>query len=131
VRAPREPVNETLRRFYESLLGVLRQPVVRDGQWRLLECASAWEGNWTSDGFIAWTWDTPDGQRRLIAVNYAGSQAQCYVRVPFSDLAGHQVRLKDLMGPASYDRDGNELVSRGLYLDVPAWSYHVFEMTTS
>ena len=30
------------------LLAVLRQPVVRDGQWRLLECAPAWEGNWTS-----------------------------------------------------------------------------------
>jgi hypothetical protein len=34
------------------------------------------------------------------------------------------------MGPASYDRDGSDLVSRGLYLDLPAWSYDVFEMTT-
>ena len=24
--------------------------------------------------------------------------------------------------------DGDELVARGLYLDVPAWSHHVFEM---
>jgi hypothetical protein len=32
------------------------------------------------------------------------------------------------MGPASYDRDGDDLVSRGLYLDLPPWSYHVFEM---
>jgi hypothetical protein len=103
--------------------------VVRDGQWRLLECAPAWDGNGTSDRFIAWTWETRQRERRLIAVNYARTQGQCYVRLPFSDLAGHQVRLKDLMGPAGYDRDGSELVSRGLYLDVPAWSYHVFEMT--
>jgi hypothetical protein len=40
------------------------------------------------------------------------------------------VRLKDVMGPASYDRDGSELLSRGLYLDVPAWAYHVFDVTT-
>ncbi len=40
------------------------------------------------------------------------------------------VRLKDRMGPASYDRAGDDLVSRGLYLDVPAWSYHVFDMAT-
>ena len=26
------------------------------------------------------------------------------------------------------ERDGNELQSRGLYLDVPAWQYHVFEI---
>jgi hypothetical protein len=129
VRAPQEPVDEGLRRFYDGLLTVLRQPAVRDGQWRLLECVPAWDGSGTWDGFIAWSWEA-DGQRRLIAVNYAGSQGQCYVRLPFPDLGGRAVRLKDLMGPASYDRDGSDLVSRGLYLDVPAWSYHVFEVTT-
>ncbi len=56
VRAPLEPADETLEQFYERLLAVLRQPAVRDGQWRLLECAPAWDGNWTSDCFIAWSW---------------------------------------------------------------------------
>jgi hypothetical protein len=128
VRAPGEPVNEALQRFYGELLGVLRPPVMRDGQRRLLECGPAWEGNRTWDGFIAWCWDGPDGQRRLITVNYAPNQGQCYVRLPVADLGGRTVRLKDLMGPASYDRDGSDLVSRGLYLDVPAWNYHVFEI---
>jgi hypothetical protein len=109
---------------------VLRQPTVRDGEWRLLDCAPAWDGNWTSDCFIAWSWQGGDAQRRLIAVNYAGNQSQCYVRLPFSDLTGHTARLKDLMGPASFDRDGNDLVSRGLYLDMAPWSYHVFEVST-
>ena len=66
----------------------------------------------------------------LIAVNYAANQSQCYVRLPFPDLAGRTVRLQDLMGPASYDRDGDDLVSRGLYLDLPPWGYHVFDVTT-
>ena len=34
-----------------------------------------------------------------------------------------------MMGPASYERDGTDLVSRGLYLDLPPWRYHVFELT--
>ena len=38
-----------------------------------------------------------------------------YVRMPFADLAERTVRLRDLMGPASYDRDGDDLVARGLY----------------
>jgi len=41
------------------------------------------------------------------------------------------VRLKDLTGPASYDRDGGDLVPRGLYLDLPPWGYHVFEVTAA
>ena len=36
VRAPSEPGDAVLQRFYDSLLPVLRQPAVRDGQWRLL-----------------------------------------------------------------------------------------------
>jgi hypothetical protein len=39
------------------------------------------------------------------------------------------VRLKDLTGSASYDREGSDLVSRGLYLDLSPWGYHVFDMT--
>jgi glycosidase len=128
VRAPVEPVDDTLHGFYDLLLTALRDPVVRDGQWRLLECVPAWDGNGTSDGFIAWCWETPDRQRRVIAVNYAANQGQCYVRLPFSDLGGHAFRLVDLMGPARYDRDGSDLESRGLYLDVPPWSYHVVEI---
>jgi hypothetical protein len=129
VRAPQEPVDARLQGFYEKLMAVLRQPVFKDGTWSLLELVPAWEGNWTWDCFIAWSWQRHDGARRLVAVNYANNQSQCYVRIPFSDLAGHTVRLKDMMGSTGFDRDGKDLVSRGLYLDLPPWSYHVFEMT--
>ena len=128
VRAPEEPVDETVRRFHEGLLAVLRQPVVRDGAWRLLECVPAWEGNWTWDGFIAWCWQGGDGQRMLVALNYAGHQGQCYVRLPFDDLRGRPVRLQDRLSAAVYDRSGDELAARGLYLDLPAWGHHVFEV---
>jgi len=33
------------------------------------------------------------------------------------------------MSNAVYDRDGNDLLSKGMYLDMPAWGYHVFEMS--
>jgi hypothetical protein len=108
---------------------MLRQPSIRDGAWSLVDCAPAWDGNWTSDCFIAWSWQGADGQRRLIAVNYADIQSQCYVAIPFPELSDRKVRLKDLTGRATYDRDGNELTSRGPYIDLPAWAYHVFEMT--
>jgi len=128
VRAPVEPTDETLQLFYERLLAVLRQPAFRDGQWRLLECVPAWDGNGTYDCFIAWTWQGPDNQRRLIAVNYSGHSSQCYVHLPFPGLAGRTLRFKDLMSAACYDRDGNGLAARGLYLDLPAWNHHVFEV---
>jgi hypothetical protein len=128
VRGPQESPDPSRQRFYESLLAVLRQPAAREGQWALLECVPAWDGNGTWDDFLAWSWHAKDGHRLLITVNYAGHQSQCYARPLFGDLAGRTVRLKDLMSAASYDRDGSELGSRGLFLDLPPWGYHVFDV---
>jgi len=131
VRAPEEPIDETLKQFYEKLLAVLRQPVVRNGQWQLLECLPAWEGNWTWDCFVAFAWQGAGGERLLVTVNYAPNQSQCYVRLRFTDLGGRNWQIRDLLGDALYEREGSDLETRGLYLDVPAWQYHVFEMSAS
>ena len=128
VRAPVEPTDTELQRFYQHLTSLLRDVALRDGDWRLLECAPAWQGNWTWDCFIACAWQK-DGAKRLVAVNYAGNQSQCYVRLPLPELANRTWRLKDAMSPAAFDRDGNELLAQGLYLDLPPWGYHVFAMS--
>ncbi len=41
------------------------------------------------------------------------------------------MRFEDLMGTARFDRDRNDLDAGGLYLDMPAWGYHVFDVTTA
>ncbi|HEV7364520.1 MAG TPA: alpha-amylase family glycosyl hydrolase [Gemmatimonadales bacterium] len=127
-RAPDEPVDQGLGRFYRRLLEVLRRPAVRNGQWQLLECSPAWDGNWTWDRFVAFGWRGAGGEPLLIVVNYSPHRSQCYLRVPFPDLATRQWRLEDLIGGATYERDGGELQSRGLYLDVGPWQYHVFDV---
>ena len=97
-RGPAEAADQPLQQFYDRLLAMLRQPVVREGQWQLLECRSAWEGNWTWDCFLAFAWQGPGVDRLLVTVNFAPNQSQCYVRLPFADLDGSQWRLQDHMG---------------------------------
>jgi hypothetical protein len=65
----------------------------------------------------------------LVMVNYGPNQSQCYVRLPFADLANAQWRLQDQIGDATYERDGNDLLARGLYLDEPPWRARVFSLT--
>jgi alpha amylase-like protein len=129
IRGPEELNDDKLKRFYDRLLAVLKRPVVRNGQWQLLECEPAWEGNWTSDCYVAFAWQGSGTERLLVAVNNAANQSQCYVRLPFSDLGDSQWRLEDLIGGAAYDRAGSDLQLRGLYLDEPAWKASVFSMT--
>ena len=123
-KVTKEQSSSTSRR----LLAVLRRPIVRDGQWQLLDCVPAWEGNWTSDCFLAFAWHGSEREQFVVAVNYAPNQSQCYIRLPFAELGGRQWHLRDLLGEAHYERDGNDLQTSGLYLDLPAWGYHVFEM---
>jgi hypothetical protein len=35
------------------------------------------------------------------------------------------------MSGAHYDREGGELVSSGLHVDLPPWGYHVFNMRSN
>ncbi|HEV3165223.1 MAG TPA: alpha-amylase family glycosyl hydrolase [Isosphaeraceae bacterium] len=122
-----EPTDEALRTFYVRLLECLKDAALHEGRWQLLDCRPAWEGNPTASRFIAFAWDGLDGQRLLITVNFGETQGQCYVGLPFADLRGRTVVLSDQMSPASYDKSGDDLLARGLYLDMPAWGFHVFE----
>ena len=126
-RGPKESTDLECRAFYDRLLRAMRHPTAQ-GQWQLLDCAPAWDGNWTVDNFIGFAWRQPGGRPLVVVVNYGANQGQCYLRIPFDDLRGKPVRLRDQMGPASYDRSGDEILARGLYLNLPAWGYHVFEL---
>ena len=128
VRAPREAIDQRLERFYDRLLAVLRVPALRDGQWQVLDCVPAWEGNWTGDCFVVFAWQGHGDERLLVTVNYAPNQSQCYVKPPFAALAGRAWRLKDLMSGAVFERDGDDLQGRGLYLDEPPWMARVFSV---
>lgn len=125
-RAPNERIDGALQRFYERLLLVLRQPVVREGRWQLLECAPAWNGNWTNDCFVAFAWHSSADERLLVAVNYADHQSQCRLRLPFDDLNHKAWELRNQIGLESYVRDGNELQSQGFFLDMGPWQACVF-----
>jgi hypothetical protein len=128
-RGPAEPGNASLADFYERLLAVLRRAAVRDGQWKLLECVPAFDGDGSSGHFIAYSWEGPSGERLLVVVNFSSQQSQCYVRLPFSGLGSRQWLLRDLLGEARYERAGDDLQWRGLYLNVPPWQHHVFELS--
>jgi hypothetical protein len=129
-RGPKEPVDENIEQFYSSLLPHLKESVFRDGDWKLLNCRPAWQGNESWDAFIAWAWTGKTGERRLVVVNYSDHQSQCYLSLPWPEVEKHKWRLNDQMSPTSYDREGQDLSQHGLYLDLGPWAYQVFDVLT-
>ncbi|MEM1030762.1 MAG: alpha-amylase family glycosyl hydrolase [Myxococcota bacterium] len=125
-RAP-EPTNDDIAAFYRDLLAVLARPVLRRGAWRRLEVHPAWSGNRSDAGFVAFSWHD-EHDRILVAVNAAPHRGQGFVRFPFDGYAGRTVRLTDALSDDRYLRDGDDLLRRGLYLDVPGHHVHVFDV---
>lgn len=127
-RAPYERVDGEIRQFYDSILFVIGNPALRDGEWQLLEPAPAWSDNPTHADFVCFGWQHQDSHFAAV-VNFAPHQSQCYVRLPFPTLAGRTWRLADSLSAACYERNGDTLCGQGLYLDMPQWGYHCFEIS--
>jgi len=128
VRGPDEAATPQLGQFYDRLLTILRRSVVRDGRWQLLQSRPAWEKNTSCDDFVAFAWTAHNDEKLLVMVNYSAHQSQCYAQLPFADLGGRSWRLQDQLSAATYEREGQDLIARGLYLDVAPWTSHVFAM---
>ncbi|HYK36503.1 alpha-amylase family glycosyl hydrolase [Alloacidobacterium sp.] len=124
-RRPDETVDEGLLRFSKQLMAAANQPVFRSGDWDL--CArTGWPDNQSFRNLVAWTW-RKDEERYLIAVNLSGSSVQAEIQLPWADLAGAEWRLHDMLSGAAYDRDGNLMLSPGLYVELQPWGFHFLQ----
>ena len=121
-RRPEEPVDQALRDFYQLLLHEIRRPVFHNGEWKLCEC-SGWPDNPSYRQILAWTW-RHGGERYLIAINLGDQPAQARIHMEWSDLSGAAWQLEDKFSGATYDRCGDELLSQGLYVELPPWGFH-------
>jgi hypothetical protein len=128
VRAPEESVNEQLEVFYYRLLDILHKPLFRNGNWQLIDNTPAWEGNVSNYNYISFVWQSDNGEKMLISVNYSPVRSQCYVNIPFWDLDDDMWILQDLISGTAFERDGKDLRTKGMYLDEPAWKIYVFSM---
>ncbi len=126
-RRPDDPPDPELPAFYSRLLDLLKCPEASRGDWRLLEPRPAWHDNPTWERFVAFE-RLDENHRWLIVVNYGYTEGQCFVPLSIPGSPGAVIRFRDRLSPAIYDRDAADLAARGLYLDMPAWGYHVFEL---
>jgi hypothetical protein len=108
-----------LQAFYHALLAAVKGARVREGNWRLCE-RSGWPDNQCDLNLVAWCW-TAGTERYLVVVNLSEDRSQGRVHVPWNDLAGRMWQLKDVLNEERFGRDGSEMQSAGLYVDVPAW----------
>ncbi|MGM1061410.1 alpha-amylase [Saccharothrix sp. Mg75] len=124
-RAPDEPPDTTLATWHHRLLAVA--PEVRTGTWRLLDVAG-WPDNRTCENLLAWSWTGSDA-RHLVVVNLSPVPSQGRVALPWADLPTGPTGFRDPLRDDTFHRDGEEVSTRGLYVALPPWQYHLLAVT--
>ena len=128
-RCPNERLDQELETFYRTLLKTIDKPVFREGQWEL--CGrTGWPDNASFQNLVAWNW-VKDDERYLIIINLSDRPAQAQVQVRWGDAGGRKWRLIDALSGVIYERDADEMLSPGLYVELGAWSYNFFQCRQS
>jgi glycosidase len=124
-RRPQEAVDEDLQAFYRGLVKVIRGPAFKEGEWSLCE-RSGWPDNPSYVNLVAWCWRRGD-EKYLVVINFSHTRCQGRIHLPWADLKGRTSLLVDVMNGERYERDGDEMLDQGLYVDLEAWKFHFFQ----
>ncbi|NLI80342.1 MAG: alpha-amylase [Deltaproteobacteria bacterium] len=124
-RRPEESPDSELLAFYRTLLEALSRWDFLKGTWLLCE-RTGWPDNGSYLNVISWC-RRGENSRCLVVVNFSDTASQCLVRIPWDDLRGRTWQLKDAFTSEVYERDGDALCGPGLYVDLPAWGFHLLE----
>jgi hypothetical protein len=125
-RRPEEPVDLPLRMFYAGLLRAVNHPIFHRGEWTVCR-TTGWPDNQSCQNLLAWQWVMGD-ERRLVVINLSGGDAEGRVHVQWIELGAGTWLLVDVLSGVSFSRDGEELASAGLYVQLNPYNLYFFEV---
>lgn len=125
-RRPAEAPAPEIEALYEYLLAALTVSLVGKGEFSVIDPAPAWPDNVTHENFVLVQWRGGAGEFDLVVVNLSPHPSQCHVPLVGDTVRDYNWEMKDLLGEEQYLRRGDEIGTRGLYLDLPGHGAQLF-----
>jgi len=124
-----EPADEASLTFHQQLLSAMKLDVLRRGSFATLPPRAAGPGSTSFESFVAYRWDSRTSAV-VVVVNFGPSRGQCKLTLDLGGIAGRSLLLVDHVGGEQYRRSGDELLDdrRGLFVELPAYGAHLFEV---
>jgi hypothetical protein len=123
-RQPDERVSRTVSAYYNTLFMATQNPVLKIGEWSLIEPSPASPENLSYDHFLSWQWKL-ENEYALVVINYSDVTSQCRIRFGLNKNSGELI-LTDLMTGDEYTRNIKELNYPGLFVELKAYQSHIF-----
>ena len=123
-----EDKDHAVEALYAGLLEALPQTAIGRGHCQLLEAQPGWDGNHSHNAYTLVQWQQPGDASSfdVVVVNHSRDRAQCFARLTAQGLGNGNWTLTDRLSTERYERDGDELLSKGLFLDTGPHAAQLF-----
>ncbi|HEX2869434.1 MAG TPA: alpha-amylase family glycosyl hydrolase [Ignavibacteriales bacterium] len=123
-REHQERTIQCMADFYDKLLGLTKEKIFQEGEWKLLDVLPAWSDNDSYKNLLSWQW-TLGEEKRLVIVNFSEVHSQCRIKLDVRGYEDH-FEVTDLLHDMEYWRSAEEVFHTGLFIDLNPWQCHVF-----
>jgi glycosidase len=118
-----EPEITEWKNIYTRLVRLASSPLIKLGEWKLCP-HTGWVDNVSSEHLLCWSWHR-NGETLLVVINYSEQRSQGRIVLPWNDIGGVSWRLVDLIKGDAFIRSTAELLTNGLFVDLPGWDFHL------
>jgi hypothetical protein len=122
-RWPEEPPDEAVCGLYRRALAFARDPVLHDGDWKLLRVSPAGDSSFAE--IVAYRWRSADSLV-VVTVNLGAAMSQAHVEIGGDLFPGEVFDFEDRLTDLSYRWTRDALLDRGLYVRLEAGRAHLF-----
>lgn len=117
-RAVSETPNGKVQYFYQKLFEILAMDALVDGEFTQLSIDG-------SDTILTWKWVKGE-QHILVTVNFGDNQSGGFIVCNDAPLSGSTIPVNELINEVVYNRDPNEMRTKGLFVLLDAYQVQIF-----
>jgi glycosidase len=126
-RRQTEERNQNLFAFYQKLLMIVPGKDLCNVQWSICKIDPVGSDNTSFKNLISYVWRMDDIYF-LIVVNYSRDPSKGHIRIDPIIYGSDNWIFTDLLHQREYLYKGDDLDNYGLYVELPAWEGHLFEI---
>lgn len=125
-RLPEEKPDKRIFNFYDKLLRITKHEVFRKGFWQMLDCQPVSPFDYSNENLFAWEWEYKQ-DKKVVVINYSNSTAKCRLKFDIKTIA-ESIKIYDELNDTTYTRQVSEIRDIGLYVELKAYSSHIFSV---
>ncbi len=126
-RRESEEINKSLLDFYRNLLKIVPDKGFGKENWFTCEVKLIEISDSSYTNIISYFWGN-NSLYRVIVVNYSPNPAKAHIKINQLNYGSSKWNFSDLLSKKEYTYKGDDLNKYGLYVDLPAWNGHIFDI---